>query len=337
MHHGLAWICMSLSWVVFSGAAMAQGRPPRTVRPGDSRPVVERIPAGTVVGRTAPRGWSHLVVKSLPRLASGELGSLPASAGRTAGLFRTVILADVAPPPQGDGAWALRRIGIGLAAPDAHGRDVIVSQAHHADVGVDLGMTDRVVLRLADAELRRGALAVSAPTFALYRAPAAMLIGGAHRELEVAYAFLIDPESGNLRTLAWARDPAEVARRAPARLVELTPSLVYSCAIDVKAKRLLGTVPVSWSFAMTALPPGRVRDLTPAMARTLAAALRSPIDPIRLESAIRHAAPAGALVTEASSDALSEARAAADEPGPGRSVRTSISGSVRPGTRRGAR
>ena len=54
---------------------------------GPHRPKMVHIPPGTHVGRTPPKGWSHLVVKSLPRLASGDLGTLPSSAARTATLL----------------------------------------------------------------------------------------------------------------------------------------------------------------------------------------------------------------------------------------------------------
>jgi hypothetical protein len=296
-------------------------------------PAVVRIAPGTLVGAMPPTTWSHLVLKSLPRLASGDLDTLPSTAARTATLFRTVILADVASSPHRPGTYVLRRIGIGLSAPDRRGRDVVIAPGRTAEVGVDLGLTDRIVLDAAEEQLRRGKLTAATPTFALYRGPAAMLVGGEHHDIEVCYAFLVDPERGGLRTFVWARDMEGTDRPAPGRVVELPPNLVYECRLDVKAKRLLGALPVSWSFAMTGLPPGRPRDSTREMARFLAAACRIPADPVGLERDLRRAASDGAKVTAPPSNAPSGVRAADAGSDPGRSARTSTSGSGRPGTR----
>jgi hypothetical protein len=315
------------------GALLLNGVPLRGDDLAGRSPAVVRIAPGTPVGAKPPATWSHLVLKSLPRLASGDLDTLPSTAARTATLFRTVILADVASSPHRPGSYVLGRIGIGLSAPDRRGLDVVIAPGRTAEVGIDLGLTDRMVLDLAEEQLSRGKLTAATSTFALYRGPAAMLAGSAHRDVEVCYAFLVDPERGGLRTFVWARDMEETDGPAPGRVVELPPNLVYDCRLDVKAKRLLGALPVSWSFAMTGLPPGRARDATREMARFLAAAGRTPAEPVGLERALRRAASDGAKVTAPPSNAPSEGRAAAAGSDPERSARTSTSGSGRPGTR----
>ena len=70
-----------------------------------------------------PEGWSHRVIRSRPKLASGELASLPESAQVTATLLRTVITVDVV----GRGsAYRLARVGVGNAVP-VGGREVVVT------------------------------------------------------------------------------------------------------------------------------------------------------------------------------------------------------------------
>src|SRR4051812_26902254 len=87
------------------------------VVPAVRDPVVSRtelvlLAPGTQVDRTLPPGWTHLVIKSVPRLASGDLDTLPKMATTTATLFRTVLLADVRPVGEGpDRRFVLRRIG----------------------------------------------------------------------------------------------------------------------------------------------------------------------------------------------------------------------------------
>src|ERR1017187_7332336 len=65
-------------------AALAVGR----VQP---KRVVPR--RGLLIGDKPPEGWSHLVLKSLPRLASGDHDSLPKGSKKTAAFFRPGILA----------------------------------------------------------------------------------------------------------------------------------------------------------------------------------------------------------------------------------------------------
>jgi hypothetical protein len=273
----------------------------------------------------------------LPWLSSGDKDTLPGPAARTAALFRTVILADVESLPHQPGRYVLRRIGIGLCSPDRQGRDVVVEPGQDTKVGVNLSLMDRMVLDAAEGELRRGRIVVSTPTFALYRGPAAMAVGGEHHNVDVFYAFLVDQSNGDLKTLVWALDTTVTNPPAPKLVIELPPNLVYDCPLDVKAKRLLKAVPVSWSFAMRELPPGRGRDLPRDLALYLAAAIRNPIEPVSLERALRLVTSAGAKVRAPASNGPSGVRGATAGSGLGRPEQTWISRSGRPGTSLGAR
>ncbi len=333
-------------WVVLAGvlhlcsmasSAVAVGEDlPRAVDTDRPRPRVVQLPTGVLVARTPPQGWSHLVVKSLPRLASGDADTLPGSAARTATLFRTVILADVGPSRDDPSPRVLRRIGVGLCVPDRKGRDVVVTPGREREADVELALTDRLVLHAAETQLRRGKLVAASPTFALYRAPAVMAVGAEHRDVAVCYVFLVDPVRGGLDVLVWALDNRGNDSPLAKRGVEITPGLVYDCAIDVKARRLLGALPVSWSFAMTDLPPGRLLA-TDDSARLIAASERRPLDAKALEEVARQAASRRLDVSRPPSNAPSVARASADGSGPGRPERTSTSGSGRRGTKARAR
>lgn len=64
---------------------------------GLSQPKLVYLQPGMRLEKKPPTGWSHLVIKSIPRVVSGDRGSLPAGASKTASLFRSVLLADVKP------------------------------------------------------------------------------------------------------------------------------------------------------------------------------------------------------------------------------------------------
>lgn len=281
-------VLLALALVVVPNGLRSGGEDYRGEPRRGRRAELVPIAPGTLVGDQPPRMWSHLVIKCLPRLASGDLETLPRSAFRTAALIRTVILADVGRSAVDPSRFALRRVGIGLCIPDLSRGDVVVDSGRLEELGVKLGLMEKVVLQSAEAELALGRLIASGPAFALYHGPAVLRVEGAHHKVELFYAFLVDERSGALRVLVWSEEARKGGPAAPARLVELRPNLVFDCPLNVKAERLLGTVPVSWSFAMENLPPGQPRPMAPDLRRYLGGNAQQR-DPERMEQALRRA------------------------------------------------
>lgn len=217
------------------------------------------VAPGTVVGKKVPTGWTNLVLKSIPRLATGDLGTLPATSARTASLFRTVILANIAPDPT-SGRFQLAKVGMGLCIP-FEGQDEVVDPESVSPAAKSLGTIDRIVLGEAFRELNRGRLIAQGPTFAIYRAPTTMLMGKGHHKILLCYVLRVDPISGALTTFLWWTLDEPPAKLVAKSLVQLAPDLQLDCGIDVRATRVFGMVPVSWSFGMAALPPGRTLRL----------------------------------------------------------------------------
>jgi hypothetical protein len=295
------------------------------------------IRPGTPIADGPPRSWTHLVVKAQSKLASGDLDTLPGWGARMAARIRTVILADVGHAREETDRFRLRRVGIGLCMSDRTGRDIVVNSACAADVGFDLGALEQVVLESAEAELARGRMIVSTPTFGIYRSPTTMLMDGEHRAVELFYGFLVDPKSGALKVVVWSRAARASAKPEVSRLVVLRPNLVYDCPIDVKASRLLGTIPISWSFAMRDVPPGRTRMVSEDLAELLEAVATDHPDPAILEKALIDLLAARSTVRERKSTAAPPTLGATSGPGPARSGRTSTSESARRGTSRAVR
>jgi hypothetical protein len=97
----------------------------------------------------------------------------------------------------------LRRVGIGLCVPDPTKGDVVVQSSRLEELCVGLGMVEKIVLRSAEAELAKGRLIASGPTFALYRGPTMMQVGQVHHRVELTYALLVDEHTGALRGKAF--------------------------------------------------------------------------------------------------------------------------------------
>jgi len=288
---------VGLVLLAMRGGGLAMGQEPEpgaTARPraaagdpGGALSELVLIAPGTQVDSHLPPGWSHLIIKSIPRLASGDLNTLPGMANSTATLFHTVFLADVRPVGEGaERRFVLRRIGLGMCLP-VRGHDTVVMSSSLSAQGIDLGIVARTVLDRAEQELRRGRLVARTPTFALFSAPAMMRVGTGHRELLLRYALVVDPANGSLRTLVWAIAPEPARRTAARTMVLLTPGLIYDCGLDVLADRLFGALPVNWSFAMPGLPTGQPRTMPAELQAWSVRDVRTPGEADQLEGALR--------------------------------------------------
>jgi hypothetical protein len=281
---GLAWTSSS---DLQAQAVMPNGGASRaSASVGPSLPELVFLKPGTGVLDKQPAGWSHLVIRSVPRLASGDLRSLPASAATTATLFRTVILADVRRGSNDRGEYRLARIGVAMCVPRKEG-DVVVDPANASALGISLSAVQRIVLDRAQTELARGRLVVRTPTFALFRTPATIVGGQRHRAADLYYGFLVDARTGHLQTLVWSVVTSPESRSSPKSVVVMSPAQVFDCALDVSASRLLGALPVSWSFAMAYLPRGEKAAAPPRLMDQIEAASLDRSRAVDIEAALR--------------------------------------------------
>ena len=124
MHGSMIRNAVLLIALVFSNALVIGGEDRHGEAGRSHGAALVSITPGTLVGNRPPATWSHLVIKSVPRLKSGDLGTLPASAFRTATEIRTVILADVGRSADDSSKFVLRRVGIGLCIPGPSRGDV---------------------------------------------------------------------------------------------------------------------------------------------------------------------------------------------------------------------
>jgi hypothetical protein len=203
------------------------------------------------------------VLETVPRLATGDLDTVSPQAFDTAQRVRPVILADVKrAEAQGVPPYRLARIGVGLCAP---GRDpgtrVVVSATTVDGTQGPWTTKQRLILTAMSLETSRSRLAARTPTFALLRSPVTFLVAGNHQKVNMMYALLVDPSSGSLATIVW---PELATEKHPLRARRPTVN-VFDSPMDIKAKKILGNIPVSWSFAIRELPSGTDIDLPEAI------------------------------------------------------------------------
>lgn len=261
-------------------------------------PELVLIAPGTQVVDGPPQGWTDLIIKSVPKLESGDLDTLPSFAGSTATLFRMTVLADVRKTGGDRPRYRLARIGVGLCTP-TKGNDTIVTCDYADSEAVSLGLIERKVLERVEEELKKARLVARTERFAVLAAPSELVVEGRHEKIFLFYALSVDPDTGRLNTILWAytSDPERKVRLSPPAL--LPPRLVYRCGLDVEAERLLGALPINWSFAMRALPPGSRVEASDQLRAWLIDPRRMAADPGTFETSLRALVVKPANVTRA--------------------------------------
>lgn len=168
----------------------------------------EKLPPGTVVGTSPPEGWSHLVIKSLPRVRPGEEAKIPRLArSQTVRMTRwmfTVFVADVRADARGH---HLRAIGLGLGT-SVNGRDVVITPDGAKAAGVELDWITRQIITKGYETQALAVIVIHGHTFALMDTPVWFRCGDVNKLIRYRYALLVDGNTGQLDVLLWGLDAA---------------------------------------------------------------------------------------------------------------------------------
>ncbi len=235
---------------------------------------IPRIVPGTVVTDRAPPGWTHLVIKSNPRIAEASRHNVSDLIARLATLISSIILADVRPDPQAPPAASFRlaRLAVGLATK-VEGQHTVVSNDSYQRLGANFGFLEASVLAAAEEQLAKMRYLVRSPTTAVVQGEGVLHLDGKHQIVLVRYALLVDPRTGTLQTLCWALRPREGGHPEliGANFHWLPPALVEDCQLHVDPEQFFLGMPNRMAFAMSQLPPGqKVLRPTPELAALLA-------------------------------------------------------------------
>jgi hypothetical protein len=269
-------------------------------------PAARLIPleAGTQLeGERPPTGWTHVVIKSIPRLASGDLDTVSEQAFEIAQRIRPLILAKVWPTAEPGAPYRLDRVGVGLCAPGAEGQgDIVVSSTSVEKTRGAWTTKQRLILAAMSLETSRADLAAATSTFALVRSPVTFLVSGAHKKINLYYAILVDPQTGSLRTVVWPDHEKSESNPSPAvtttTMARHLSVTVFDLPQDVRASRILGNIPVSWSFAISALPKGNDLVLPPDLSAVPDSGTQDAAMSARMEQALVRSLESKAAETE---------------------------------------
>ena len=299
----LALTIVALAALIAGGAAL------RFLRPNPAPPAwadeydvsasaPETIAPGTVIERTAPAGWSHLVIKSLPRVRPSEVGRVPSLpiVGRdltvrmVAWMF-TAFTADVVREHQGAQArYRLRAIGLGLGT-NANGRDVVITSETAEQHGAEMNTIKRQVLDTGYRIQKQALIPVHGPSFALLDTPVIARCGDKHRTIRYRYALLVDTKTGALDVLLWLLGGDGGECGDPTRAVRIEPNCIDEAELVPDPDEFKGNIPSDLSFAVDKLPPFRLEMAVPPELRGLVGRTKFTPDEARaLEAGLRQMA-----------------------------------------------
>jgi hypothetical protein len=248
---------------------------------GPQLPEFAYLTAGLDVEASPPEGWTDVVIKLVPKLSASGGGSF-SEADREGVSYRTVMLADVAPPARRGEGYTLRRVGIGNSLP-IKGRDTVVTMGARERLGVGLTKATKFALYTCEEDLQQSRLLTATPTFALVGTQARLKVGSSYRKVQLRYAVSVDPATGKLGSAVW---PVDAGKGGPSMVV-LSGDPVANVPVVVMLEHAVGLVPKGVGFGMTELPAGRSLAIPLALAKLAARDRYSPQDAADLESTVR--------------------------------------------------
>lgn len=223
-----------------------------------------QIPPGTVIGKEAPKGWSHLLLKSYSRPDAGDVKQLWPTADRLARLLFTALIADVRcqaePGNQGKSSQRCKlakvAVGVGTRIGD---KDVVITPDTQEQLGANLDLLACVVLRTAQEKLKDITVAARSATFMVFDSPSFLVVDGKHKPIVLRYAILVDERTGCLNTLVWPLGrEADGGYSGPLGPLQwLPPNLTDDCVLHVDGGAFRFGQPTERAFAILAPPHGK--------------------------------------------------------------------------------
>jgi len=239
-----------------------------TSKPADS------LEPGTIVEKAAPKGWSHLVLKSLPRVRDDQKDGIPELTVEKASWMFTAFVANVVKEESGRYRFDKAALGLGAKAKE---RDTILTAETGRKLGGDLGLFGGEILNKGYAVQKKAVLVFSGPSLALLDTPVWFRVGDDNKLVRYRYAMVVDQLSGRMETLLW-RVGADGVGTSFDDAVWLKPDTVDAADLVVDKKKVnrFG-IPSDDAFAVAKMPSGQ-RTPIPAELQKLAAQTRFTAD-----------------------------------------------------------
>jgi hypothetical protein len=270
---GAFWPAHFLAWAVVGILVLGCLAGFARSAPDVPAPRFELIQPGTVIGKEPPKGWSHLIIKSYPRIRPDDLRLVTPLTAELASFLFTVFVANVDEERVGGQVrYRLGAIAFGVGT-SINGRDTIISPATQQRLGANVGLLGGQVLAKVYDGQQNVRLPAFTRTMALVDTPMVMLRGNRHRPIIIRYALLVDASTGKLETLAWLLDRDDRGGyQGPSSAIEwLPPSKISDAVLRVDPNEITLGIPSDNAFALVRIPEGQKQIAFPEDVKAVAA------------------------------------------------------------------
>jgi hypothetical protein len=264
-----AAVCGVAGWLAYNQFLQPPPQPDETVRPlvnatwsCDALPQpMPRIPAGTSFVKEPPPGWSHLILKVMPRYRPDGSSRVPAMLTQVINLFFFAFLAQVERTDADPlGPFVLVRIGVGVGV-SGEGTDRICAANEEGKLGEQDGLLFRGALRSAEKDIATARRMARTPNLWVFDTPVRVAYKQTGALITRRFAVYAGRQDGRLTTLFWelaqgpndAYVPDETAvYRLPPGLIQEMPLVVNEGIASLVALFSIGGRPTSTPFSLPA-------------------------------------------------------------------------------------
>jgi hypothetical protein len=211
------------------------------------------IPSGTVIGKTAPEGWTNLILFATPTLSKEALAAAPRTAADYARLLKFVLLART----KKDGAkYRLDTLARGFAV-DIGGKETVIDSKK--TMGARLGLFGNRILTENENHFQADVRQVArTPTMVMFDAQAVMRQGTEHVKMVNRYVILVDPNTGKVSTFAWLLSKSDDGYALADKAMQLLPENMQEARmLSVKSDKFVLGIPTAEAFALWRIPQGK--------------------------------------------------------------------------------
>ena len=234
----------------------------------------DALEPGTIVEKSAPKGWTHLVIKSLPRIREDNKKGIPELTVEKASWMFTAFLANVSKDE--NGRYRFDKAGLGLGAK-AKSADTILTAETGRKLGGDLGLFGGEILNKGYEVQKKAVLVFSGPSMALLDTPVWFRVNDDNKLVRYRYAMLVDQVSGRMESIVWRVGTDGVGTSFDdAVWLKLDTVDVAELVVDKKKVNRFG-IPADDAFAVEKMPSG-TKIAIPAELQKLAAQTRFTAD-----------------------------------------------------------
>jgi hypothetical protein len=232
----------------------------------ESKPL-PRIPPGTVIGKTAPAGWSNFIMMAVPTISKEDLRDAPKLATHYAQMFKFTLLAQTEKSKDG---YRLKTLARGFAM-SVRGREIIVESKR--TFGGDLGAFGSRILadneKAIDTDFPQVA---RTPTMIVCDLQAIMRKADDHVRMLLRHAVVVDPDTGKTYTFIWLLSKTRAGYSLAEKEMQFIPENLREERMlsFLRSKFVLG-LPTGEAIGLVRTPKGEAVPWTPELEKVAAA------------------------------------------------------------------